>query len=228
MLSISRHTFTSLDRYSRMLVFFLCAHALNVHAQAREQWVTEFGTKVIFIQSTSLPMVDVAVDFVAGAAFDPDGKEGLSRLTMGLLDTGTRKYDEHAIAERLAATGSQMGGRFDLDRAGVTLRSLSYDEPLGQSVDLLTDILANPIFPQEVLDREINASLVSLRESNTRPASIASRALHQTLFGEHPYRSTGEGSELTLQLLTRDDLVGFHSRFYRAANAVITIVGDLN
>ena len=228
MLRISRHTFTSLSSYSRMLVFFLCVHALNVHAQAREQWVTEFGTKVIFIQSTSLPMVDVAVDFVAGAAFDPDGKEGLSRLTMRLLDTGTRQYDEHAIAERLATTGSQMGGRFDLDRAGITLRSLSYDEPLGQSVDLLADILSNPIFPQEVLVREINASLVSLRESNTRPASIASRALHQTLFGEHPYRSTGEGSELTLQLLTRDDLVGFHSRFYRASNAVITIVGDLN
>ena len=93
MLRISRHTFTSLSSYSRMLVFFLCVHALNVHAQAREQWVTEFGTKVIFIQSTSLPMVDVAVDFVAGAAFDPDGKEGLSRLTMRLLDTGTRQYD---------------------------------------------------------------------------------------------------------------------------------------
>ncbi|MDA1332012.1 MAG: pitrilysin family protein [Proteobacteria bacterium] len=228
MLNIGCHTFTSLGSYFRILLLFLCLHPLSVHAQVREQWVTEFGTKVIFIQSTSLPMVDVAVDFVAGAAFDPDGKEGLSRLTMHLLDTGTRQYDEHAIAERLAMTGSQMGGRFDLDRAGITLRSLSYEEPLGQSVDLLTDILANPIFPQEVLDREINASLVSLRESDTRPASIASRALHQTLFGEHPYRSTGEGSELTIKLLTRGDLVGFHSRFYRAANAVITIVGDLN
>ena len=74
MLSISRHAFTSLSSYSRVLVFLLGAYALNVHAQAREQWVTEFGTKVIFIQSTNLPMVDVAVDFVAGAAFDPDGK----------------------------------------------------------------------------------------------------------------------------------------------------------
>ena len=228
MLSISRHAFTSLSSYSRVLVFLLGAYALNVHAQAREQWVTEFGTKVIFIQSTNLPMVDVAVDFVAGAAFDPDGKEGLSRLTMQLLDTGTREHDEHAIAERLATTGSQMGGRFDLDRAGVTLRTLSYDKPLGQSLDLLTDILTNPIFPQDVIDREIKASLVSLQESDTRPASIASRALYQTLFGQHPYRSTGEGSEQSLQSLTRDDLVGFHARFYRAANAVITIVGDLD
>ena len=214
--------------YSRLFVIFLFCHASFTYGQAREQWVTDSGVKVIFIQSVGLPMVDVSVDFFAGAAFDPDGKQGLARLTMQLLDKGTSQHDEYAIAEQLAATGSQMGGNFDLDRSGVSLRSLSYEEPLTASVSLLCDILANPIFPAEVLDREKEATIISLRERNTRPSSIAAKLMSDSLFGAHPYRSSGIGTEQTIESLTRDDLIAFHKRFYRSSNAVVTIVGDLN
>ncbi|MBA4740434.1 MAG: insulinase family protein [Burkholderiales bacterium] len=190
--------------------------------------MTDSGSKVIFIQSLGLPMVDVSVDFFAGAAFDPADKQGLARLTMQLLDKGTHQYDEFAIAERLATNGSQMSGNFDLDRSGVSLRSLSYDEPLTDSISLLSEILSNPVFPAEVLNREKEVSIISLRERNTRPSSIAAKLMSEALFGEHPYRSTGIGTEETIESLARSDLVGFHQRFYRASNAVITIVGDLD
>jgi zinc protease len=214
--------------YSRILVIFVCCYSSVTHSQVREQWMTDSGSKVIFIQSLGLPMVDVSVDFFAGAAFDPADKQGLARLTMQLLDKGTQQSDEFAIAERLATNGSQMGGNFDLDRSGVSLRSLSYDEPLTDSISLLSEILSNPVFPAEVLDREKEASIISLRERNTRPSSIAAKLMSASLFGEHPYRSTGVGTEQTIESLTRSDLVEFHQRFYRASNAVITIVGDLN
>ena len=214
--------------YSRILVIFVCCYSSVTHSQVREQWVTDSGSKVIFIQSLGLPMVDVSVDFFAGAAFDPADKQGLARLTMQLLDKGTHQYDEFAIAERLATNGSQMSGNFDLDRSGVSLRSLSYDEPLTDSISLLSEILSNPVFPAEVLNREKEVSIISLRERNTRPSSIAAKLMSEALFGEHPYRSTGIGTEETIESLARSDLVGFHQRFYRASNAVITIVGDLD
>ena len=214
--------------YPRILFIFVWCYSSVTHGQVREQWDTDSGSQVIFIQSSGLPMVDVSVDFFAGAAFDPADKQGLARLTMQLLDKGTQQYDEFAIAERLATTGSQMGGNFDLDRSGVSLRSLSYDEPLTDSISLLAEILSNPVFPAEILDREKEATIVSLRERNTRPSAIAAKLMSKSLFGEHPYRFTGIGTEETIGSLTRSDLAGFHQRFYRASNAVITIVGDLN
>lgn len=228
MLSDTKHLRSSIGLFSRIFVTFFFCYSSIAYGQAREQWRTDAGVKVIFIQSVGLPMVDISVDFFAGSAFDPQGKQGLARLTMQLLDKGTSHHDESAIAEQLAATGSQMGGNFDLDRSGVSLRSLSYDEPLTASISLLSKILADPIFPAEVLDREKEASIISLRERNTRPGSIAAKLMSESLFGEHPYRSTGLGTEQTIGSLTRDDLVAFHQRFYRASNAVVTIVGDLS
>ena len=227
MLSNIKYHFTSLHWYFRVLTVLTFSYSSLTFGQTREQWVTESGTKVIFVQSVNLPMVDIVVDFSAGAAFDPPGKEGLARLTMRMLDKGTPENDEHAIAARLAATGSQMGGNFDLDRSGVSLRSLSYEETLATSVRLFTEVLSQPNFPQSVVDREKEALITSIRERNTRPASVASRALSEALFGQHPYRSSGAGTETTIQSLTVDDLVYFHERFYRASNASITIVGNL-
>jgi len=91
MLSNIKYHFTSLHWYFRVLTVLTFSYSSLTFGQTREQWVTESGTKVIFVQSVNLPMVDIVVDFSAGAAFDPPGKEGLARLTMRMLDKGTPK-----------------------------------------------------------------------------------------------------------------------------------------
>ena len=193
----------------------------------RHQWTTSGGTKVIFIQTSVLPIVDVAIDFAAGAAFDPVGKEGLARFTLRLLDKGTETSDEQQLAERLAGTGSQLGGTFDLDRSGLTLRSLAFEDELTDSLSIVEEMLHAPTFPSEILDREIKSGIASLNESVKRPGTVASRAFYEQLYPDHPYRSTGVGTEESLRSLSSSDLLSFYKRFYRRTNGVVTIVGDL-
>src|ERR1700674_4861537 len=90
-----------------------------------QQWRTTSGAQVLFVETHDLPMLDLAVDFPAGVSRDTPDKSGAASLTLGLMRSGAGAFGEDEISERLAGIGAEMSGRFDMDRAGYGLRSLS-------------------------------------------------------------------------------------------------------
>lgn len=191
-----------------------------------EHWTSESGARVFFIEGRSLPMLDVRVDFAAGSAYEPEGLEGLAGMTRGLLETGIEGLDEQAIVEQIADTGAQIGGDTDRDRNSLVLRTLSSQTERDASVDLAARLLATPTFPDSALERERNRSIAGLREALTRPATLANRAFSAGIYPEHPYgRQTTPES---LARIDRDALLDFHRRHFVAANATVTIVGDID
>jgi zinc protease len=191
-----------------------------------EHWTTAGGAKVQFVASRGLPMLDVQVDFAAGSMFDPADKSGLAALTRGLLDLGAETRDETAIAEDLADVGAQLGGSADTDRASVSLRTLSAPEKQAVGLDILRSVIAQPRFDAAILEREKERTIAGLKEAMTRPDSIAGKAFWAALYPNHPYGR--QASPESVASLTRNDLLAFHARYYTAANASITLVGDLS
>lgn len=189
-----------------------------------EHWTSPSGAQVFFVQSQALPMLDIQVDFAAGSAFAPAGLEGLAGMTRGLLDTGTTTLDEQAIAEKIADLGAQIGGSTDRDRSGLSLRTLSSQQERDAAIALAADLLANPAFPDAALERERARSIAGLRESLTRPGTLAARAFNTGIYPDHPYGA--ETTEASLNAITREALLEFHRNFYVANNATVTIVGD--
>ena len=116
-----------------------------------QHWQTRNGAQVYFVANRDLPMLDVSVDFPAGSAFGTRGKSGLASLTQGLLKLGAGGLSEDEIARRMADVGAQLGGRFDSDRAGMSLRTLSSAGEMKEALDLLARILQHPEFPAVVL-----------------------------------------------------------------------------
>ena len=106
-------------------------------ALAIQHWQTPHGTQVIFVESHELPILDISVDFPAGSARDPGGQAGLAQLTHILLDQGAGSPSDTVIAHRLADVGAELGGTFDRDRGGVTLRTLSSPAEKGAALDIL-------------------------------------------------------------------------------------------
>ena len=191
-----------------------------------EHWTSGSGARVFFVESRSLPMLDVRVDFAAGSAHDPIGLEGLASLTRALLETGVEGLDEQAISEQIADTGAQISGDTDRDRNTLTLRTLSSPSERDAAVALAARLLASPSFPEGALERERNRSIAGLREALTRPATLASRAFSAGIYPDHPY-----GREVTTESLARidrDALTDFHRRFFVASNMAVTIVGDID
>lgn len=215
----------------RCFLFFLLGGAWLGAAQAAldiEQWTTPQGTRVLFVQNHDLPMLDVAVHFAAGSVRDTPERAGLANLTQAMMALGAGPWSEREIAERLADVGAQLSSHFDRDRAGFNLRTLSSPPWREPALAVLAAILARPHFDAAVLERERVRALARLAETNLRPEVIGSRAFYAALYGEHPYALPESGSETGIAAIRREDLVEFHARHYRAANAVIALMGDIS
>ncbi len=193
-----------------------------------EQWQTSSGAKVYFVANRDLPMLDVSVDFPAGSGFDTKQKAGVGAMTNGLLRLGADGLGEDDIARRFADIGAAMGGRFDSDRAGLSLRTLSDPRQRLPALDLLARILRAPEFPEAVLSREKARQIGALKEADLRPGSQAGRMFYQLVFREHPYALRDVGEVDTVGAMTREDLLAFYRQHYVAARAVIAIMGDVS
>ena len=191
-----------------------------------QHWQTANGAQVYFVEDHDLPMLDVAVDFAAGSAFNEPNQRGVAGLTHSLLDLGAEGLNEDDIAKRIADVGAQLGGHFDNDRAGLTLRSLSNRTEREAGLAILTALLQKPLFPETILQREKTRLIAGLKEAETKPESIASKAFGKAVFGAHAYGATAEVSDI--EKIQRADLEQFYRRHYAANGAIVALMGDIS
>jgi len=193
-----------------------------------QHWQTPQGARVYFVESRELPMLDISVDFPGGSARDPATQPGLAQLTHGLLDLGAGGLSETEIAHRLADVGAVMGGAFDRDRAGITLRTLSSAAEKNAALDVLVRVLQQPEFPQAVIKREKQRLISGIREAEADPGTVADKAFYRALYGAHPYAHDESGDPAAIEKFTRSELQAFYRTHYSAPNAVIALMGDIS
>jgi zinc protease len=192
-----------------------------------EHWTTSTGARVYFVHSDDLPMVDVSVLFPAGSGRDTPALSGLAGLTLSMLQAGTAALGEEEISSRLADAGAILGQTFDYDRAGLSLRSLSAEANLTPALEALAAMLQAPSFPAAALEREKARVLAGLRETDAKPAGIASRTFGRLVYRDHPYALRATGEKDSVAHLAREDLAQFHARFFNRRDAVVAIMGDV-
>ncbi|TMH47527.1 MAG: insulinase family protein [Betaproteobacteria bacterium] len=189
-------------------------------------WIAESGARVNFVESHALPIVDVAVEFAAGSAYDSREQAGLARLTLAMLRAGSSRYSETEASRRIADAGAQLHENFDLDRAGFALRSLSSEAERKTATQTLADMLQSPLFPAEAFEREKARAIANAREAETQPDRVAERRLYALMYPAHPYGFSETPD--TLASIGREDLARHYRNCYGSARAVVTIVGDLD
>ena len=195
-----------------------------------QSWTAKSGAKVLFVEARTIPMIDINIDFDAGARYDPPAKSGLSAMTHGLLGLGATvdgaNLTEQQIADRFADAGAQRGGSAGADRAGLSLRTLSSAPERELALATLTGLLAAPAFPEAVLTREKARRVAAIKEEDTKPETLAARAFDAALYGEHPYGRNPAVS--TVEAITRADVEAFYAAHYSAKRAVVAIIGDVS
>lgn len=216
----------SIKRFFAVLVLILAAPVQA--AVDIQHWQTPQGARVLFVESHELPILDISVDFRAGSARDPVDKSGVARLTHALLDQGAGGLSDTEIAHRLADVGAVLGGNFDRDRAGVTLRTLSSMAEKTAALDTLVQVLQQPDFPLAVMQRERRRLISSIREAEADPGTVAEKAFYRALYADHPYARDENGVPSNLEKLNRNDVSAFYRAHYGAPNAVISLIGAIS
>lgn len=185
------------------------------------------GIKVYFARRTAVPTVQVNVSFDAGFAADPKDALGTQALMLRVMREGTRTRNSRQLAEEGERLGANISSGASLDRTGIGISALSAN--LGLSLDLLADIVRNPAFAPDEVNRVRIQQLAGIAAELQDPGAIAARALPTLLWGKgHPYAVPGSGSgdAAVVRALTPAALSAFHDRWLRPETASIFVVGD--
>jgi len=186
------------------------------------------GLKVILAERHAAPVVELTLMVDAGYAADQGAIPGTASLAMNMLDEGTTSRSALEISEEMAMLGANMGSFSNLDVSVVTLSALK--ENLAASLDLYTDVILHPSFPQNELDRLKKQQLAGIQREKSTPLQMALRVFPKLLYGEgHAYSLpfTGSGTEASVSSLTRENLSDFHQTWFKPNNATLIVVGDV-
>ena len=187
------------------------------------------GMEVVLAERHDAPLVNFTLLVDAGYAADQQtSKPGTASLAMNMLDEGTEDLTALEISDREAMLGADINAGSQLDVSTVSLSALK--ENLDASLDLYADVILQPSFPQEELDRLKQQQIAGIQREKVTPVQMALRVFPKLLYGEdHAYGMpfTGSGTEASVQSLTRDDLTGFHETWFKPNNATMVVVGDI-
>ena len=183
------------------------------------------GIVLLVAERPAVPIVAVRAFHRAGAVFDPADRAGLANLTGALLTRGTARR----TGQQLDAAIEFVGGRLEAGagRDGITVSLSVLKRDLGLGLDLLSEVVLTPTFPEDELKRKAAEIQAAIQRSEENPETVAARALARLTFPNHPYGMPVEGTRDSVGRLTRDDVVRHHREHVRPDTTIIAVVGAI-
>jgi zinc protease len=182
--------------------------------------------RVLMVENPSLPTVSITASVLAGARYDPETKAGLAIMVSRLLDEGTENRTSLEIADAIESVGGAIDTDGSFERIAASAGVLNKDIDLG--LELLSDLLMRPIFPQEYVEKEKERTLAEIVSAQDRPQVVAGWAFNELVYQDHPLHRPSHGYPNTVERLTREDLLDFHRRYFVPNNVILSIVGDFH
>jgi zinc protease len=185
------------------------------------------GLKVILAERHEVPLVTLWLDVDAGYAADPSGMPGTSSMAMSLLSGGTKTRNALQISDQQALLGAQIGAFSNLDLSIVRLSALK--SKLDPSLELFSDLILNPVFPEDDFKKQQKLQIAAIQREQTTPIQMGLRVFPGLLYGPgHAYGNplTGSGTIASVEKMTREDLAKFHQSWFKPNHSTLVIAGD--
>ena len=183
------------------------------------------GAELIVSPRHNLPLVSFAINFVGGSnQYEPAGKPGVGEFAGAMLTEGTTTKSGDDISNALQLLGT--GVRISVGEENGAISFLATSDKVDKVLQIVEDLLVNPSFPNEAIERYRARRLVTLTQAKDRTGAIAARVFPKVLYTEaHPYgRSVTEQS---VHAITRDDILSFAKAYFTPGHAIISVVGDV-
>ena len=193
--------------------------------QAIQKFEFANGLRLLVKEDHRLPFVEFRAVFKGGVLTEPPAQNGITQLAGKMLLKGTRMRSAEDIAREIESVGGSLDSYGGNNSFGVNAEVMSGDFAIG--LELLADVLLNPVFPEASLEREREVQLAGIRAQRDQLLQSASRAMRQGLFGPTGYGLDALGTEESVRSLKVADLKAFHDKFARPNNCVLAIFGDV-
>lgn len=184
-----------------------------------EKFTLKNGLRVILVEDHERPSVSMTVNFLVDPSVEGD-KAGVSSVFGDLWEEGTKTR----TAEQLKEEVDFLGARLNTGATQIGFSSLK--KYVDRMMELMADVLYNPTFPQEELDKLKEQYLGGLKMSKTSPSAIIENIGTATVFPkDHAYGDIV--TEATVAAINVEDCRDYYIRNIMPNNAIMVIVGDM-
>lgn len=178
---------------------------------------------VFLLPYGSVPVAEVQVVFKAGKAYQE--KVGQASYTARMLSEGTSKHTSQQLAEKLDEHGSWIHHDQGAEFVAINLTSLVEDLP--DTLPFLSEVIFQPVFPEEEFVKLKSRSLQQLKVKQEKTTTIARQVFGQELYGsDHPYGIFLGPEEL--EAIELDDLRSYYKEYLQMANAFLLVCGNFD
>ncbi len=204
--------------------FALPARRPTLHGIHRYELVN--GAELFVLPRRSVPLVAARTAFLGGTLAEDPATAGITSFLSSMWLRGTSSHstaDFARTAENLAADVDGFSGRNSL---GTTLECPV--EALDPTLELFAELLLEPAFDLEEVERERSDTLAAIARREDRLAQLAYLLFAETHYQRHPYRLPMLGSAESVSGFDADLLRAHHTRLIRGENMAIAVVGDVD
>jgi zinc protease len=173
-----------------------------------------------------MPLVSAQLLIKSGGEVDPADLSGTADMTAALLTRGTTTRSATQIAEAIEALGGFISSNARWDSSVISLDVMS--SRIGPAMEIFADVVRNPGFKEEEIERLRKQYLNNLKVSLGQPGAIARFAAARVVYRDAPYGHPLSGTPESLPRIKRDDIIRLHGMFYRPDNAILVIGGDVS
>ncbi len=182
------------------------------------------GIRVLAYENFTSPAVVVSGYLLAGTRDETPDKAGIAGFVTDCLTRGTGRFTYEQIFEQVESIGANLDVSAGMHTTGFFTKSLAEDMPL--VLDLLSDVIQRPTFPEAEIEKERSEWLTSLEERSNSTRAMAGLAFNELCYPDnHPYHYSSDGYPETARAITRDEVAEFHRAFYAPQGMLVCVVG---
>jgi zinc protease len=184
------------------------------------------GARVLIVENHQVPLVAIDVRFLHGVDADPLTRPGLAEFVADVVDEGTKTRPAAKLAEEIEDLAAHLSTGASLENSSVHLNCLT--ETLPKALDLLADVVQNPAFRKEDVDRVRVLRLTGLEQKKASIGALATDEANHILWGDkHPWGQPSGGTAESITAITPEELAQFHASWWLPNIAVISVSGDV-
>jgi len=183
------------------------------------------GLSVVTDDMPHLESATLGVWVGSGSRDEAPDEHGISHLLEHMAFKGTRRRTARQIAEALEAVGGDLNAGTSVESTGYFARVLKADVPL--ALDVLADILSEPLFDPEELRREQNVIVQEIGATEDAPDDLVFERLQETAFPKQPVGRSILGTPETVRSFDPARLRTYLARNYRGPDMLVAAAGAI-
>ena len=184
------------------------------------------GFRIVTENMSGLKSASVGIWIDTGGRNETLKQNGIAHFLEHMAFKGTLKRSSLDIAQAIENVGGYINAYTSREMTAYYARILENDVPL--AIDVISDILLNPIFDKQELETERGVILQEIGQSLDTPDDVIFDWLQETAYPDQPLGRTILGSTERVRNFSRDDLIGFVSDHYGPEQMVLSAAGAIN